>query len=70
MTYDELEDLIRNLRFQFYGEHDAAVREAERLRLPRPIIGSFYDYVAYQNGWRYVLTAHGIGRDALDQSCW
>ena len=66
MTYDELRDVIRNLRFQFHGENDAARKEAEQLGRPRPAPRSFYDYVAHQHGWRYVLTAHGIGRDSLD----
>jgi hypothetical protein len=68
MTYHEMKDLIRALRFQFYGEQDAARKEAERHGWERPRLGSFYDYVAHRHGWRYVLTAHGIGRADLDGS--
>jgi hypothetical protein len=66
MTYLELKDLIRALRFQFHGENDAARKEAERRGWPRPAPRSLYDYVAHQHGWRYALTAHGIGRADLD----
>ena len=57
------QELIRHLRFEYWGWQAARRSDIERLGFARDDDLTFYDFLLGRGFSRFQLSAHGIGRD-------